>query len=277
MAGPIRYTPQVFGGSLTPTGNVGVFGSKALGAPAFSTSPQVIQSPAWLQGIFGALAAGDAPYWQDENGFRLVVTYLLAYLANRGIPEWDYNLASAGPPVVSMTTYNAGDVVRRGPNPAGPHVTIWQVIPTSNGITSDPLVDGTNWQTLAASLASPNVIKAWVNFSGTAVTAGNCQVRCGLNIGTVQKIATGWYRINFATPLPADGSGNGLYAPVGSAGAVNGAPSLAGDNNTVNFGGPPGTTVIKTANQLDVFNWEPNQGGSGALEDSDSISVQIFG
>jgi hypothetical protein len=269
MAGPAIKTPQIFGSGLAATGKVAVFGSKAGGSPAYSTDPEVIQSAQWLQGLLNSLTTGQAPYYQDDNGFRLVVTYILQYLQARGIAEWNSNTVSAG---VSKTTYNTGDVCRRGPG--GSNITLWQC--QADGITSDPLVDGTNWKVWIGIQVAQNLCKAFVNFDGTNVTSGNCLVLAGFNVGTVAKISTGHYRVNFTNALPVDGSSNGLYVSTGSAGTQNGATGIAGDNNTIAFG-QLGMVAVRTGSQCDIFCWEPNNGGSGVLEDSACISVQFFG
>lgn len=272
MSGPVRYTPLVFGASLNPSGTMTVFGSKAqTGTPNYSNDPQDIQSPQWLLGMLGSLATGQAPYYQDDNGFRFVVTQFIAYVMQRGIPEWDYNTTMG----LSDTTYDQGDLVRRGPDSGGPHITVYQC--QTDGTQSDPLTDSTNWQVWFSTFVGPNVVKAWVNFDGTNVTAGNCNVLAGFNVTTVGKVATGQYQINFASPLPADGSNNGLYTFAGSAGVQNGASSIAGDNNNIAGAGPLGTVGVRTANACVVFCWEPDAGGVAQAEDSKCISVIFFG
>lgn len=271
MAGIPRYTPKIFGSGLTPTGNIADFGSKAGGTPTYSGSPQTIQTAQWLQGIFGALTSGEAPYWQDENGFRFALTTLVAYIMERGICEWDSNLSGGG---LSLTTYYQGDLVRRGPA-GGPNITVYQC-QSVGGITTDPLTDGTNWIPWINTLVAPNLLKGSVIFDGTAVTLGNCLILGGFNVATVAKIATGHYRVNFTNALPTDLSGNGIYGFAGSAGTQNGATSIGGDNNTICGGGLPGTVVVKSGTQCDIFCLESNFGGVAALEDSACVSVSFF-
>jgi hypothetical protein len=62
MSGIVRKTPLIFGGSLSPSGNIAKFGSKAGGSAAFSNDPNLIQTAQWLQGWAAALASGQAPY-----------------------------------------------------------------------------------------------------------------------------------------------------------------------------------------------------------------------
>lgn len=271
MSGLARKTSSVFGASLTPSGNIAQFASKAIGSPAFSNDPQLIQTSQWQQGWSAAVAAGNAPYLEDDNGVQYVLSYLIAYLQARGIPEWDYNTSGGA----SLTTYNRGDIVRRGPNSGGPNITLYQC--QADNITSDPLTDSNNWTPLAQTLIGPNTFLAKVVFDGGATVGTNCVILgTAFNVSSVYKNATGNYTINFTNRLPVDGSGNGVYGLAGSAGAQNGTLSLNGDNNIVNGGGFPGTVVTKTATACQVFNWEANLSGAGGLEDSQSISVIFF-
>ena len=272
-SGLARKTAFVFGSSLAPTGNIETFGSAAGAGAVWSNDPQAIQTPQWLLGILGSLVSGQSPFWQDENGFRLVVTYLLSYFSARGIPEWDSNVSAPG---VSLTTYNFGDVCRRGPVPATANATIYVCI--GNGINSDPLVDTNNWITLAASLQGPNLIKASVVFDGT--TGPSCTMLQSFNVSSVTKNATGQYVVNFQNPMPNDGSGNGIYGMSGSAGTQNGKTAVAGDNNEICNGiiGQPG---LRSPTQCAVYCWEagtvgPPGFGSFGCEDSGMISVIFY-
>jgi hypothetical protein len=161
-----------------------------------------------LQGLAVSLATGQAPYLEDQNGIFLVITYVLAYLSARGIPEWDSNVSAPG---VSLTTYNTGDVCRRGPNSTGPHVTIYQC--QADNINSDPLVDTTNWSSLSMLLSGPGSAKAWAQFSGFTPTLNG-----GFNVATLVQNSTANYTITFTTPIGANvaiiGSCQGFVRPI---------------------------------------------------------------
>ena len=90
-------------------------------------------------------------------------------------------------------------------------------------------------------------------------------------MASVTKLATGIYVVNFQNALPTAN-----YGFTGSAGAKDGAAGGSGDNNVI-CGGTPGQTGLKTAAALKVFCWEANLSGSGSLEDSQAITVQVFG
>jgi len=271
-SGLARKTAYIFGSSLAPTGNIETFGSAAGGSPSWSGDPQAIQTPQWLLGILGSLVNGQSPFWQDENGFRLTVTWLVSYLSARGIPEWDSNVSAPG---VSLTTYNFGDVCRRGPNPSVANATIYVCI--GNGINSDPLVDTNNWITLAASLQGPNLIKASVVFDGT--TGPTCNVFQSFNVSSVTKTGTGSYLVNFQNPLPTDGSGNGIYGLAGASGTPNGAIPGNGDNCTI-CAGVGTSAIIKTGAQASVYAWYAGPvsagGASEGLVNPQMLSVMFF-
>lgn len=107
MAGIARKTAKIFGGSLSATNNIAVFGSLKAASPAFSLDPAVIQSAAWLLGWGDAVVVAggnpNVPPLQDVNAVEYVLSQFICYLLTRGIPEYD-----AG------TTYNLNDVARVG-------------------------------------------------------------------------------------------------------------------------------------------------------------------
>lgn len=102
MAKLIRKNFKQFGASGA-TSNFGQFGSKQAGVPQTSQDPTIIQQlTAWIDGWQNAISSGDkAPYLEDMNGWCFVVSYMIAYMFQSGIPEWD-----------STTTYFIGSVVQ---------------------------------------------------------------------------------------------------------------------------------------------------------------------
>lgn len=89
MAKIERKVQKIFGGSLSPTGNIAIYGSKEAGSPSYSDNLDTIQSLSWLQGIMGATSPTKAPYVQDLNAIFYVITKQLAYLFQSGIAEWN--------------------------------------------------------------------------------------------------------------------------------------------------------------------------------------------
>lgn len=84
-----RKYQKVFGGSLTPTGNISVYGTKKEGNVSYSDNLDVIQSNNWLLGMIGGTSQDKAPYLQDLNGIFYTITKQLAYIFQAGIPEWE--------------------------------------------------------------------------------------------------------------------------------------------------------------------------------------------
>lgn len=84
-----RKYQKIFGGSLTPTGNISVYGTKKEGNVSYSDNLDLIQSNNWLLGMIGGTSADKAPYLQDLNGIFYTITKQLAYIFQAGISEWE--------------------------------------------------------------------------------------------------------------------------------------------------------------------------------------------
>lgn len=89
MAKIERKVQKIFGGNLSPAGNIAIYGTKEAGSPSFSDNVETIQSLSWLQGILGAVSPAKAPYIEDLNGVFYVITKQLAYLFQAGVAEWN--------------------------------------------------------------------------------------------------------------------------------------------------------------------------------------------
>lgn len=102
MAKILRKTLVQFG-NAGPTTSFGQFGSKEAGSPQTSQDPSVLQQlSAWTQGWQDAVVSGNkAAYLEDMNGWCFVHSYMMAYVLQQGIPEWD-----------SGTTYYLNSVVQ---------------------------------------------------------------------------------------------------------------------------------------------------------------------
>ena len=124
-----RKYQKIFGGSLTPTGNISVYGTKKEGNVSYSDNLDVIQSNNWLLGMIGGTSQDKAPYLQDLNGIFYTITKQLAYIFQAGIPEWE-----------SQTEYFAnksfvsygGDIY----------------VATQNNTNEQPSANSSYWQTL---------------------------------------------------------------------------------------------------------------------------------
>lgn len=96
-----RYTAKIFGSTAT-LGQLGVFGSLADASPTTATTPaQVMSLSNWLAGWYSAVLGLNAPALQDMNGAFFALSYLLAYVMEVGISDWD-----------SGTTYFTNDFVQ---------------------------------------------------------------------------------------------------------------------------------------------------------------------
>lgn len=120
MAKITRKSQKIFGGDLTASGNIGVFGSLKAGSPSYSTDPATIQSSHYNLGWADAVVANNAPALQDMNALFYVDTYQLAYLMQTGIAEWDagttyyigsWCLDSVGTPYCSIVDTNLNNAV----------------------------------------------------------------------------------------------------------------------------------------------------------------------
>jgi len=105
MAKIDRKLMKVFG-STAGASELGVFGSLAAGSPTTTTDPETIQSLAnYLEGWYSAVVGGNSPAIEDMNALHYLFGYQLAYLLERGVPEWN-----------SLTTYYEDCFVSSGPD-----------------------------------------------------------------------------------------------------------------------------------------------------------------
>lgn len=104
MAKLQRYHQKVFG-STAEAEQISKFGSLQNGTPATysgaTVTPDLIQElDNYLSGWFGAIMANNSPTVEDFNAICYLFTYQVAYLLEKGIPEW-----------CKDTTYYIGSVV----------------------------------------------------------------------------------------------------------------------------------------------------------------------
>lgn len=72
----------------TPTDNIAVFGSKKAGSANWSADPDSIQSAHYLNGWNDAVVNNQAPCMDDMNAVQYLMSYMIKYLYQTGIPEW---------------------------------------------------------------------------------------------------------------------------------------------------------------------------------------------
>lgn len=248
MANLPRKLAKIFGGSLAANPNVAVFGSLKAGTPTYSLDLDTIQSAAWLQGWLGAIinAPGGlaSPALQDMAAAFYVLSAQIAYLTQKGMPDW-----------LSTQEYFIDDFVKV----AG----VVYISKTNNNTGNNPVSDTNNWKTLQSTLGlEVSQARAWVCFDGRTGA-----IESAHNVSSVTRTAAGAYVLNFTTPLP-----NASYAFAGSCGTKAGTAWSSGDDNIL-VGGVNGRSMIKSTTQLSVFAWD----GGANTQDASAISVQIFG
>lgn len=83
-----RKLLQVFCGGAGEQ-QTSVFGTMKNTTPEYSTDPDVLQGTNWPQGWQNAVAADDAPFMEDMNSLFYVMSYLVKYLYQHGVAEWN--------------------------------------------------------------------------------------------------------------------------------------------------------------------------------------------
>ncbi len=245
-----RKLQKIFGLSLTPTGNIGNYGSLAAGTPAFSNDPDAIQTAAWLNGLAAALVGNRSMALEDFNGVMFVLTRQLAYLLQAGVSEW-----------ISTETYGVNQFARVG---GSLYVSL-----TDPNTGNNPVTDATNWIPFTSQMKGPTVARAWVVFDGINSTGGNANVLSSFNVDHVVRNADGSYTVVFATAMP---SAN--YAPAGFCGSQDGNPFGAGDNATV-VGNVTGQgNAIRSTASCRIFTINPS---TLALVAPGVVSATFFG
>jgi C1q domain len=118
-----------------PTADFGTFGSKAAGAPVYTKDVAVIQSlDAWANGWKNALQSGERqPFVEDWNAKDFVHGYMLAYLMQEGVPEWNVN-----------TEYHQNSIVKK----PGTFELYASLVNNNTGNTLPTQTDDVNWKFL---------------------------------------------------------------------------------------------------------------------------------
>lgn len=136
-----RKQQKIFAGNTTISEEqIAVFGSKTqTGTMAFSKDPDVIQNENWQNGWQNATVLEEAPFEEDFNAIDFVESYNLAYLFQKGIPEYSEN-----------TTYFKGSIclVINNDKP-----TLYYS-KTDNNTGNNPATDSTNWANLYSYISS---------------------------------------------------------------------------------------------------------------------------
>jgi hypothetical protein len=129
MAKITRFTQKIFGSSAG-VNQITEFGSTAAGSTVYTTVASAVQTLSnYLTGWFGAVIGGNSPCIEDMNALFFMITTVLAYLMQEGVPEYDagttYYIGSlaldstTGVVYQSLTDNNIGNALTSNSN--------WQV------------------------------------------------------------------------------------------------------------------------------------------------------
>ncbi len=239
MTSLARKLQKIFASSATS--DVRAFGKLAAGGTIiYSQDPDVIQSlGAFLTGWKDAVVGNHSPSLQDFDSLLYLITYQLAYLTQRGMPQY-----------LATQTYDVYDMCM---DPAGTGIYVSQQTNNIGNALNNP----TWWLSFKTSVApTPALCKAWVRFSGS-----NGVIFAGYNVADVSRVAAGKYRIDFTTPLNDQ---NPAWA-----GTAGDSGTLGGDTNHLIEYAPA------SVNSIYVGNWTaaPPYG----YADAGTVMVQVFG
>ena len=217
-----RVFQNLFCGSAS-VGNVGQFGSLALGTPTTTTNISTIQAlAAWLAGFTSETVAGNVPALEDFNGIFLVAFYQICYLLQMGIPEYD-----------PSTVYYTNSVVQY------------------NGIFYQSLVD-TNTGNTPSSSPSQWGSGNFGNPSGTIIMIAMASPPTGYLLCNGQLVSRTTYATLFGLIGTTYGAGDGstTFAVPNMQGNVP-AGYKSGDTNFGTLGGAVGeATHLLTINEM---------------------------
>ena len=199
-----RVYQKVFAGGVSATNNIAVFGSTKTGSPTYSDDLATIQGlSAWAGGFGSATVGTQSPVMQEVNAIFRVFSQQIAYILQRGVPEWD-----------ASTDYYAGCIV----SSSG---ALYKCLATCTGVT----VSNTNyWQNMlgAVSSALPSsqqLASGWVIFSRTG------SILRSYNVSSVSRTAPGYYIVRWATALSA-----GSYCVAATCGGADYGDDKSADN-----------------------------------------------
>lgn len=125
MSKLLRKTLLQFGSTANPASEIGQFGAYA--TLTYGNDIDLLQAgTAWPRGWFAETIATRRPFIQDQNAVDFVFGYMLCYLLQMGVPEWD-----AG------TTYYINSIVQ------GPDGSLFRSLADNN--LNNAVTDGTKW------------------------------------------------------------------------------------------------------------------------------------
>lgn len=223
MAKKDRKNFRLFG-NTGPDGDFGQFGTA--NSPVFTKDIDLIQAlAAWLTGWRAATVGDLRPAIQDMNSVCFVLAYMIFYMFERGVAEWD-----AG------TTYYVNSIAQVD--------GVLYLSLQDDNTNQDPETQPTYWSKL---------VKDYVKVFGKYTVSGASLDR-SVGIASVVKTGTGNYTINFTNAFTdanyiftfgVEGAGNFAWVPIGG--------QHAGSLDVV-FRDNGGTPVDPTAFTVSIVN-----------------------
>lgn len=133
-----RYLQKVFSAN-SALGTIKKFGSLAAGTPANATTPLEVQELANYEGGWPAAILGNnSPAIEDMNAVHYAMAYQIAYLMQKGVPEWHLE-----------ETYYIGDIVNVGGK-------LYISLTESN--INNAIIDLANWKLIVSTPDKLNTI-----------------------------------------------------------------------------------------------------------------------
>lgn len=179
-----RKQQKIFAGNTTVSEEqIAIFGSKAnTGTMEFSKDPDIIQNEYYSKGWQTATLLEEAPLQEDFNAIDFVESYNLAYLFQKGIPEYSEN-----------TTYFKGSICLVIDNDKP---TLYYS-KTDNNTGNNPATDSDNWANYTDIIA-----EGYAKADGSNATFDLLTKTAKTNI------------LNFAMPIPKSTEGVGQVVQI---------------------------------------------------------------
>jgi len=175
MANLSRALQKLFCNDVSAAGNVAQFGSLAAAAPTFSKDPAVIQAlGAFTQGWQSATVGNQSPALEDFNGLLYLLTYQIAYVLQKGVPQW-----------ISGEVYYTNSMAQSGG-------VIFVSLVDNN---TSAVTDTNKWSPL---IPRERQALAWVYFDGTA---GGFSILNSYNISGGSRDGAGAYTFSFQNDM----------------------------------------------------------------------------
>lgn len=150
MAKITRQTFLQFAVNVNAASDICEFGTPATGSPVYTTNIATLQAnSAWTSGWAAETVANNRPFLEDMNATHYVFGYMLAYIFEMGIPEYD-----------SGTTYFTNSIVQYSG-------TCYQSL-QDNNIGNTPAVNS-YWKLLIPAVTISGILGAWTSKSWSTI------------------------------------------------------------------------------------------------------------